>query len=82
MNVITQIREQVDRLKYKAIPTDLKDAQGNVKQFLVKVGTPRFLKVYRRQLIALTHKQLDAEGVIRHKDGNKLGLRKRLDGQG
>jgi hypothetical protein len=81
MNTITRIKEQVKRLKGKGVVTELKDATGETRYFAVKMDTPRFLRAYRRQLIALTHKQLDAQGIRRHKDGNKLGLRKRLEGE-
>lgn len=80
MNLISQIKEQVRRLKDKGIKTEVKDATGAMKPFIVNVGTSRFLRTYRRQLIALTHKYLDAEGAVKYKDGNKLGLRKRLEG--
>ena len=81
MSLISQIKEQVDRLKNKGVTTQVKDASGVMKPFIVNIGTPRFLRTYRRQLVALTHKRLDTQGVKRHKDGNKLGLRKRLEGE-
>ena len=81
MNPISQIKEQVKRLKGKGIVTALRDATGETRYFAVRMDTPRFLRAYRRQLIALTHKQLDVQGIVKHKDGNKLGLRKRLEGE-